>query len=254
MPSGTRPVSKRVSGDLSKVGRPPEGQPWTWLTSELLSSCAWRSQSINCRRLIEFLLIEHMAHAGTENGRLLATYDQLVAWGIGRRFVHQAIAQAEQLRLLEVTRGGRKKFAETHLTRFRLTFLPDRNIDAITGNVYYGAPTNEWRAVKSANHGYKGELSQCTKVNSDSVPLCTVAPAQTAKNSQTPTVHKGEPPSISRVPPVDERRSGVQPSASAAPLSPHTDDDDGTLKTMNDALANMININKPRGAKRKAIS
>jgi len=48
-------------------------------------------------------------------------------------------------------------------------------------------------------------------------------------------------------------RGGTQPSsASAAPRS-HSTDDDGTLKTIDDATANIINLNKPR-AKRRAAS
>ena len=144
--AGKRVRRKKVSHDLSKVGGPPEGEAWVWHTLELLTSPAWRSQSVNCHRLIEFLEVEHMHHAGLENGQLYATYNQLVAWGITRRLVHETITQTELLGLVECHRGGRKKFAETHLSKFRLTYLASKEVNE-RGQVYYGAPTDEWKRV-----------------------------------------------------------------------------------------------------------
>ena len=56
-----------------KVGAAPEGEGFIWHTRELLMSAAWRSRSISCVRLLEFLEIEHLAHGGFENGSLLPT-------------------------------------------------------------------------------------------------------------------------------------------------------------------------------------
>ena len=57
-----------------KMGRrtnhPPDGAAWIWHTVELLASPAWCTQSINCRRLMNFLEVEHLRHAGNENGSL----------------------------------------------------------------------------------------------------------------------------------------------------------------------------------------
>ena len=36
----------------SKINNPPKDQPWIWLTSELISSLAWRSMGINCQKLV----------------------------------------------------------------------------------------------------------------------------------------------------------------------------------------------------------
>ena len=48
---------------LYKRNHPPAGEPWVWLTRELLESDAWRGASINARRVVERLIIEHMQHA-----------------------------------------------------------------------------------------------------------------------------------------------------------------------------------------------
>ena len=67
-PYATGRSSGKLTGSDRKWRSPPKGEPWAWLTRELLCSPAWRAQGPNCRRLIDFLLIEHTNHAGTENG------------------------------------------------------------------------------------------------------------------------------------------------------------------------------------------
>lgn len=143
-------VSKRFHYDAKKVRQIPAGEPFVQLSRELLASPAWRARSINTIRLIDFLMIEHMNHAGYENGRLMATYDQLVAFGIGRRFVHSAISEAEQLGLILVERGGRRGFTISHVNTFTLTFLTTKN-KGNRGEVLYVSPTNNWKRINDAD-------------------------------------------------------------------------------------------------------
>jgi hypothetical protein len=117
-----------------KVPGPPKGQPWVWIPREVLRSPAWRKLGINARRLIDFLLIEHMNHGGKENGFLLAPRNQLEAFGIGRRHITGAIEKALAAKLIDVKPGiGRRP------STFTLRWLPV--------------------AV------HEGELQGCTKVN-----------------------------------------------------------------------------------------
>jgi hypothetical protein len=146
---------------------------------------------------MDFLFCEHMNHNGLENGFLYATYDQLQAWGIGRRHIHAAITEAERRGLIEVHRGGRKGFAQTHLTRFRITFLKSKAADEF-GKTYYKTATNEWRRYRermaeNRNDGSEGELSQCTKVNYHSARRETVETPEPAEIRAAPTVHEGKP-------------------------------------------------------------
>jgi hypothetical protein len=53
-----------------KLNAPPANQPWGWFSFELLESAAMRSLSVNGRRVLDRIRLEHMAHAGLENGRL----------------------------------------------------------------------------------------------------------------------------------------------------------------------------------------
>ncbi len=127
--------SGKLTGRAGKTHRPPKGEPWAWLTRELLNSEAWRGLSINGRRLMDFLLVEHMNHAGLANGALCATYEQLAAFGVTRSEIPHAIRECEGLGLIHVEHGGRFNMTNQP-SRFRLTFYAD---DA-------GRPaTNDWK-------------------------------------------------------------------------------------------------------------
>lgn len=104
---------------MSKGGGPPKGKPWIWLTHEMLASTSWRSLSINARRLIDFLMIEHMKRGGKHNGRLLAPRAQLEEFGMGARHISAAIDEVMATGLIAVRRGiGRRP------SLYALTWLP----------------------------------------------------------------------------------------------------------------------------------
>lgn len=96
----------------------------------LVRSDAWRSASINVRRLLDFLMLEHMGNGARENGRLKAPRLQLVNFGISARHISTAIADAERLGLIECRRQGLRV-----ATLYRLTWLDAPGKPA----------TNEWR-------------------------------------------------------------------------------------------------------------
>lgn len=134
-PDATGRSSGALSGRDRKIHGPPKGEPWVWMTVELLASPAWKALSINGRRLVEFLMVEHRNQGGRENGNLCAPYDQLVPWGLVRKYIREATREAEFLGLLRIERGGR--WVGTNLPSiYRLTFYADRD-----GN----PPTNEWK-------------------------------------------------------------------------------------------------------------
>ena len=93
-------------------------------------------QSINCRRFIDFLLIEYQNHAGTENGNLKATYDQLVEYGLTRSKIYSAVCEAGFLGLAKVMEPGGRWAWTNQPSTYRLTFYPDMN---------YAPATNEWK-------------------------------------------------------------------------------------------------------------
>ncbi len=136
-PNATGRSSGKRTGRVAKAHRPPPNEPFIWHTRGLLTSDAWRAQSVNCMRLLSALEVEHMNHAGTENGTLKATYDQLEAYGLTRSEIRPATEEAELLGLLRCVRGGRW-VGTNKPSAYRLTYLADRD-----GN----PPTNEWDRV-----------------------------------------------------------------------------------------------------------
>jgi hypothetical protein len=119
----------------NKIGGPPKGQPWVWLTLELIESDAWRSIGINTVKLINFLMREHLRHGGAENGKLKAPQHQLEACGIGARYVARAIAQADEVGLVDCRRNGMRA-----ASTYALTWLPS----------YDGrGPSNRWRSYRN---------------------------------------------------------------------------------------------------------
>jgi hypothetical protein len=106
----------------------------------MLRSPAWRALSLSARRVLDRLEIEMADHGGTDNGKLPATYDDFVRYGVHRHAIAPALREAVALGFLEVTEKGRAGNAEWRKPNlFRLTY---RNTD-------YDAPTNEWEKIET---------------------------------------------------------------------------------------------------------
>jgi hypothetical protein len=91
---------------FKEKNRPPEGEPWMWVTKEMLESPAWRAMPLASRQIVERVMIEHMAHAGTQNGNLPVTYDNFVDYGVRRSSIKKAISIARKLGFLDVVVPG----------------------------------------------------------------------------------------------------------------------------------------------------
>jgi hypothetical protein len=168
-----------------KAQRPPSGEPWIWLTRELVASPAWQSLGISARRVIDFLLIEHMQHGGRENGELLAPRRQLVEFGIRTNGVSAAIEEVERAGLVDCRRGvGRRPSV------YSLTWLPLKDGTE---------PSNRWRssAVASAKR-HSLQMSAKTVQNECQTAL-TKAVASAKRHSQRPVSSSAKRHSSSRI-------------------------------------------------------
>jgi hypothetical protein len=138
-----------------KAQKPPAGEPWVWQTRELLRSDAWRSLSINGRRFIDFLLIEHMSKGGRHNGKLMAPRRQLARFGISTHCLSSAITEAERLGLVDCRHGkGRRPSV------FVLTWLP-----MMDGSL----PSNRWRTFHNPALSPIGNNGCTSALNSSAV-------------------------------------------------------------------------------------
>jgi hypothetical protein len=207
-------VRQKAHHDPQKVEEIPEGMQFVMLSLELLASDAWRGLPINSRRFIDFLMIEHLRHAGRENGHLMALYEQLAKHGIAKKYIKGAIDEAERRGLVEVKEGVWRGTGKTPST-FRLTFLREL-VRPADKSPYFAAPTNEWMRFKSKPKVDlsldKGQSCHRTIVQAAVGQKGTMAKAETAENSQSAIVDKGEPLYI----------SWDQPPSETAPATPST--------------------------------
>ena len=121
---------------MSEVQKAPSTEPFIKLPRDVLMSDSWRLLSINARRFLDFLMIEHMRQGGKRNGFLLAPRRQLYAFGIGAHFITDAIDELERGGLVDCQRGvGRRPSSYT------LTWLPMAD---------GSAPIDRWRSVVDA--------------------------------------------------------------------------------------------------------
>lgn len=120
--------AKRRRGEITEQFVP--------MVLSLLESDALASLSLAARRCLDRLLIEHMLHAGKENGALPVTYDDFAAFGVRRASIADALRELEAAGLIEFVvrgRGGNREYRKASV--FRITFLWTPEAE----------PTDEWR-------------------------------------------------------------------------------------------------------------
>ena len=121
-----------------KNTKPPTDQgPWIALTHDFLVSPALCSLSINARRALDRLILEHLRHGGTENGRLVCPYSDFESARVSRNLIADALDELSAMGFVQVTRG-RAGDGTPHANRYRLTF---------TGSSDGLPATNEWKSV-----------------------------------------------------------------------------------------------------------
>ena len=105
---------------------PPQDEPWFWFTHAMLESESWSAMPLSARRVVERVILENMAHGGTQNGDLAVTYDDFAHFGLSsRRATAAAIRVAEALGFLDITVQGRRAYGGRRVpSRYGLTWLP----------------------------------------------------------------------------------------------------------------------------------
>jgi hypothetical protein len=134
-PPRKRPQAKNPNG-------PPDGASWIWWTQEMYESFAGRElfKHDAALSLVHPIALEHLRHAGKENGRLKITYDDFQEWGISRARIGDAIAIAEVLGFSKRVKRGRASWEDQRESgEFALTW---QSIDS-------ELPTNDWKRIFS---------------------------------------------------------------------------------------------------------
>jgi hypothetical protein len=112
-----------------KKNKPPRGENWVWLTRAMLESSAWQALSINGRRFVDRVMIEHVSHAGGENGNLPVTFQDFERAGIRHGSVADARAEVDALGLIDIIDPGSRSYGDIpgRPGRYALTWLPRKD-------------------------------------------------------------------------------------------------------------------------------
>jgi hypothetical protein len=178
--------------------------PFVQLTKEMLESPAWGALTLADRKVIDRLVIEHMAHAGTENGNLICTWSDFEASGIRRKSIATATSRVVALGFAERVRQGGKAWGDVRLPSiYRLTF--------VTGNL---APTNEWQGIKTPE-GAAAIAGKAARSNRNKKPGAKSPPmpgAQTPPLGTIPGGANATPVPGAKVPPLSISRGSSRGS------------------------------------------
>jgi hypothetical protein len=109
---------------------------------EMLRSGAMRALSLHARRALDRIMVEHMDHAGQENGRLKVTWRDFEKFGVQRRRIKQALGELVAVGLVAIEDPGRSIIwgeSKGDPAQYRLTHLPVSEPDN------FRPATNEWK-------------------------------------------------------------------------------------------------------------
>jgi len=122
--------------------RPPEGEPWTWMTNTMYAAVTFRVLSISARRILDFLLFELGNHGGQENGNLAAPTAQLVRWGVTADDIPRGFAELIAAGFVDRTFAAPRVGASGEPSTYALTWLPTKDA---AGNPK--PPSHRWLSV-----------------------------------------------------------------------------------------------------------
>ena len=108
----------------------------------MLSSITFRALSIHGRRNLDFLMAEHSAHAGRENGNLAAPYKQLAVWGATAADVRTGFDEVCATGLVRLTKQGLRQGGGGEPSLYALTWMPTRAAGGVMA-----PPTHDWIKV-----------------------------------------------------------------------------------------------------------
>jgi hypothetical protein len=165
------------------------GHAWVPHTLELYTSIVWQALDRDAFRVLTRLELEHMRHAGKENGQLRVTYDQFGQTGIQRKNIRRTLDWLCALGLLCVTHRGTFAVGGDNPNEYRLTYLSWK-FEQSVGAPQYLQPTNDWKTVKHvpkkpAKPDPKKRVSKYPRVPSRKYPRVPLSLVHDSSDSDT---------------------------------------------------------------------
>src|SRR6516162_8822039 len=130
--------------------------PFVMHRREMYESDAYKSLGKVEMKILARLEIELMRHRGTNNGRIICTYDDFAEYRIRRRSISRGLRNLCRVGLLVVTQRGRRD-ALRNPHHYRLPYLVSRDE---AGNII--PPTDEWKKYrqKTKQNGHSAQKSR----------------------------------------------------------------------------------------------
>jgi hypothetical protein len=112
-------------------------EQFVYYTREMIGSPAYRALSLQARKVLRRLELEHMAHGGQDNGKLPCRYHDFIKYGCRRNGLSAALIEVEALGFAKTMTLGTRAFGNVpgKASTFLLTYLPTADAPA----------TNDWK-------------------------------------------------------------------------------------------------------------
>ena len=132
-------------------------EQFVYYTREMISSPAYRALSLQGRKVLRRLELEHMAHGGQDNGKLPCRYHDFVKYGCRKNGLSAAPIEVGVLGFAPTMSFGTRAYGNVpgKASTFRLTYLPTAD----------GPPTNEWKRWSSVEEARAAVASEQRKHN-----------------------------------------------------------------------------------------
>jgi len=125
--------------------------------------------------------LEHLAHAGKENGKLPVTFLDFEEYGIHRGAIAPAIREAEALGFIRITQEGRSGNGEWRIPNmFALAHLPTTDDPK---------PSEGWKRIKTSENAEMIAKAARNAVPKNRKPLMENAPPPSPENVPQRAIH-----------------------------------------------------------------
>jgi hypothetical protein len=162
-------------------------EQFVYYTREMISSPAYRALSLQGRKVLRRLELEHMAHGGQDNGKLPCRYHDFINYGCRRNGLSAALIEVEALGLAKTVTFGTRAFGNVlgKASTFLLTYLPTAD----------GPATNDWKKFSSIEEA-RAAVERAQRAHSDWLDAAKGSPRdrQRRKKYKTPASEMGANP------------------------------------------------------------
>ena len=133
-------------------------EQFVYYTRDMIASPAYRVLSLQGRKVMRRLELEHMAHGGQDNGKLPCRYHDFITYGCRRNGLSAALIEVEALGFAKtITRGTRAHGnVPGKASTFLLTYLHTAD----------GLATNDWKKFSEVG-GARAAVARAQRAHSD---------------------------------------------------------------------------------------